>query len=247
MSSAVVRRGSFSYDSSVRAPRRIVVLGTGTGVGKTYASCQLVRRFVAEGQRVLALKPIESGLNEAQLQSSDAGRLAQECGQKPRHFQRFLAPLSPHLAAREQQMELQVDEIAAWVHDQENAFSQVEQLDLCLIETAGGVFSPLSPTKTNWDLAWALDQDAQKPCEWILVAPDSLGVLHDVSACLLALHSKGRRPDRVILSAARPPDASTGKNAQELEQIVFPALGAAAPRNSQVETLRFSEGQETHE
>lgn len=243
-----MRRGSFSYDSSVRAPRRIVVLGTGTGVGKTYASCQLVRRFVAEGQRVLALKPIESGLaTDLDLLESDAGKLAQACDREPQHFQAFSAPLSPHLAAREQQMELQVDEIAAWVLAQEQAFAQLEQLDLCLIETAGGVFSPLSPKETNWDLAWALDQDAQKPCEWILVAPDSLGVLHDVSACLLALHSKGRRPDRVILSAARPPDHSTGKNAQELEQIVFPALGAAAPLNSQVETLRFSEGQGSHE
>lgn len=242
-----MRRGSFSYDSSVRAPRRIVVLGTGTGVGKTYASCQVVRRFVAEGQRVLALKPIESGLNEAQLQSSDAGKLAQACGRDPSHFQAFSAPISPHLAAREQHIELQMEAIADWVATQEAASQELAPLDVCLIETAGGVFSPLSPTKTNWDLAWALDQKVQKSCEWILVAPDSLGVLHDVSACLLALHSKGRRPDRVILSTARPPDASTGKNAQELEQIVFPALGAAAPLNSQVETLRFSEGQESHE
>jgi dethiobiotin synthetase len=88
-----------------------------------------------------------------------------------------------------------------------------------VVETAGGVFSPLSSTAANFELALALD-----PAIWVLVAADALGVLHDVSATLLAMRARNRVPDHVVLSAARPPDASTGTNAAELA-----ALGIATP------------------
>jgi hypothetical protein len=61
-----------------------------------------------------------------------------------------------------------------------------------------------------------------------LVAPDALGVLHDVTATLRSLP---RRPDFVVLSAARPADASSGTNAQELETLeITPVLGVV-PRD----------------
>jgi dethiobiotin synthetase len=83
-----------------------------------------------------------------------------------------------------------------------------------VIETAGGLFTPLAPGLTNWELARALD-----PSIWVLVAPDSLGVLHDTTATLEAARARGRVPDFVVLSAARPADASTGTNAAELESL----------------------------
>ncbi len=59
----------------------------------------------------------------------------------------------------------------------------------------------------------------------MLVAPDALGVLHELTATLSALAARGRSPDFVVLSAAREPDASTGSNAAELRrlQIADPA------------------------
>jgi dethiobiotin synthetase len=88
-----------------------------------------------------------------------------------------------------------------------------------IVETAGGVFSPLSETATNLDLALALE-----PATWVLVAADALGVLHDVSATLQAMRARNRAPDHLVLCAARAPDASTGSNATELA-----ALGIATP------------------
>ena len=87
-----------------------------------------------------------------------------------------------------------------------------------VIETAGALLSPLAAGVTNFDLARALD-----PALWILAAADSLGTLHDVSACLEILRHRGRAPDHVILSAARV-DASTGTNADEMR-----LLGIANP------------------
>jgi dethiobiotin synthetase len=85
-----------------------------------------------------------------------------------------------------------------------------------VVETAGGALSPLSDTETNLDLARALE-----PAELVLVAPDALGVLHDVRATWTAMRALLREPDQLVLCRARPPDASTGTNAAELERLGF--------------------------
>jgi len=83
-----------------------------------------------------------------------------------------------------------------------------------VIETAGGVFSPLTEHLTNFDLAHCVG-DAR----WILVAPDRLGVLHEVVSTLHAMRSLGRAPDWLVLNAPPTPDASTGTNAAELRRL----------------------------
>jgi len=184
---------------------RVVILGTGTDVGKTYVTACLARGLRERGS-VLALKPIESGVGAGA--TGDAGTIASAAGHAPLLSPwRFPRPVSPHLGAREQSVTLDVAEVAAWVAAQEaNASAAVS-----LIELAGGAFSPLGPGVTNVDLALAL-----QPALWLLVAPDALGVLHDVAATLRALP---RAPNAVLLSGARPPDQSTGTNAEELSRL----------------------------
>jgi hypothetical protein len=104
-------------------------------------------------------------------------------------------------------MELHAEQIAAWVAEQERRLSP----RITLIESAGGAFSPLATRLTNVDLALALE-----PALWVLVAPDALGVLHDVTSTLRALP---RPPDAIVLSSARAADASTGSNAAELTSL----------------------------
>jgi hypothetical protein len=96
-----------------------------------------------------------------------------------------------------------------------------------LIETAGGVFSPLSTTRSNLDLARALE-----PAFWLLVAPDALGVLHDLTATLIAMGERSRRPDAVVPTASRGIDASTGTNARELARLGVVQVAAALPPNN---------------
>ena len=95
---------------------------------------------------------------------------------------------------------------------------------ISLVELAGGAFSPLGVGLTNVDLALALE-----PALWLLVAPDALGVLHDVTATLRALP---RAPDAVVLSGSRLRDESTGSNARELVSLaitpVLDVVGAGA-------------------
>lgn len=210
--------------------KRVVLLGTGTGVGKTHVGAALLRSWRRQGWPAWGLKPVESGLEPEALDSSDAARLGQA-----RHRYAFRQPVSPHLAARLAGVEIEPSELVTWVAEQEQReLSSLTLHDdtrqvLSLVESAGGAFSPLSPGFVCAALVRVL-----APAHCIVVAPDALGVLHDVSATLLALAARSVRVDLVVLSASRPPDASTGTNAEELEGVVFPALGTAAPKEARV-------------
>ena len=199
---------------------RIVILGTGTDVGKTYVTACLARGL-RERATVAALKPIESGV--ALGVEGDAGVIAAAAGHAAALSPwRYPRPVSPHLGAREASAPIAIAEVAAWVAQQE----QVLGAEVSVVELAGGAFSPLGPGLLNVDLALALDRAL-----WLLVAPDALGVLHDVTATLRALP---RAPDAIVLSGSRPQDQSTGGNAEELGRLgiarVLEVVAAGAGR-----------------
>lgn len=195
--------------------RRLIVVGTGTGVGKTWVTAALAQALTSRGRTVVALKPVETGVDGASV-DTDFERLARASSfpVEPQPY-RFEPPVSPHLAARLAARPIELSRLLTYVHYHESS----QRHDWTLIESAGGLFSPLAPGLTNFDLAQALD-----PSVWLLVGPDGLGVLHDVTATLGFARYRGRTPDHVLLSASRIADDSTGTNAAELE-----TLGVAQP------------------
>ncbi len=209
--------------------QRIVLLGTGTGVGKTYFGVRLAESLALCGRSVLALKPIESGIEPTgavePIELSDAERLGRATARAGGHCYALPEPISPHLAAERAGTSIDLGIASRWVAEQERTLRDTT-LHYTLIETAGGVLSPLSRTTTNFDLAHALG-----PALWILVAPDALGVLHDVRATLLAMDALGRPPDHVVLCGARTPDASTGTNRAELERLGVTRVSAQLDRD----------------
>lgn len=225
--------------------RRIIVLGCGTGVGKTWVSVALLRALGKRGMPCLGMKPIESGIEQGSAAEpapgSDAAALANAGSLCAPGFGRpcyaFAEAVSPHLAARAQGITIDLERAADWVADAEKLVASHVSSDRAswsLVETAGGVFSPLARNATNFDLAWALE-----PAIWLLVAPDALGVLHDVSATLQAMAARGRVPDHVVLSCARQSDASTGRNAAELSGLGIARTSAVLARDDDrgIETL----------
>jgi dethiobiotin synthetase len=181
-------------------------------VGKSFVAQGLVRQLSTAGIPAAGLKPIETGVTAGLEELSDAARLGRLSfhvklpAQHPLYC--FVPPIAPARAARNAQRRIEISRVAEWVAEVEASAPAAAQL---VIETAGGVFSPIGDEDTNFDLTRALD-----PAIWLLVAPDRLGVLHDVTSCLRAMESLGRRPDYLILSAPEHPDASTGTNADEL-------------------------------
>lgn len=213
---------------------RVVVLGAGTGVGKTRVASALLRELGARSHPTLGLKPIESGIrgDVSNPPGSDAESLARAANQKTALRSPLYAlpdPISPHLAARLQNRRIEPNAVLRWVAEAEGEVTLSVGPDRAIwsvVETAGGVFSPLSPTSANFDLALILE-----PAIWVLVAADALGVLHDLSATLQAMGARGRLPDHVVLSGARAPDASTGTNAAELGALGITKVSAVVARD----------------
>ncbi len=215
--------------STASEVRRVVVLGTGTEVGKTFVTTALARALSARGHPVAAVKPIETGhatVSDDPPSGSDAERLVlagTPVVVRPHPLYLFRDPISPHLAARRTGTSIDLSQVLGWVRQAESGLQDTAihytTYPYLLIETAGGALSPLGEATSNLDLALALG-----PALWLLVAPDNLGVLHDVRATLAALQALARSPDFVVLTAARPPDSSTGTNGPELVH-----LGIATP------------------
>ena len=192
--------------------RLIVVTGTGTEIGKTHTTCALL--LAAQG-RAFGFKPIESGVTGTEGDDGRALRLASGTF----HVKREPAPylfrraVSPHLAAREEGRDIDLDVAASAIA---RAPTDAHAL---LVELAGGLFSPLGAALTNADLALRLAPDAI-----LLVAPDRLGVLHDVGATLRAARAAGLDITALALVQPEHPDLSTGTNAGELRLLGAPPV-----------------------
>ncbi len=185
---------------------RVVVVGTGTEVGKTHVTCALLARARRLGLRVSAYKPIATGVAD-RCEDADLHAVALGSSPRPPTFS-YRRPVSPHLAAREEGRPIELEAVRRCA-DQLTA-----EADWLIVESAGGLFSPLGESITNVDLVRCLE-----PALIVLVAPDRLGVLHDVGACVAAARTRGVVVTALVLSAPRVPDDSTGTNARELQQI----------------------------
>lgn len=210
-------------------PRRWLVLGVGTGIGKTYVARGLVSLARELGRPVAGLKPIETGFSAGDSGASDAVALEQASFHvkhpRPHPLYGFQDPVTPALAARRERRVIDLQHVRTWV---DAAFAlNVESQPEIVVETAGGVFSPLGDDLTNLDLVHAIGTGT-----WLLVASDRLGVLHDVLSTLHAMRSRARAPDAIVLSAPNTPDASTGTNASELRRMPEMPPIIELPRNS---------------
>jgi dethiobiotin synthetase len=195
---------------------RIALAGTGTEIGKTHIGCALARHL-GKTQRVLALKPIESGGDD------DARALSDACGVQTPPLYALGDPVSPHLAARREGRAIEIASVVTWVRQRELEVKS----DVTIIETAGGLFSPLGPGQSNATLVTALS-----PHVLILIAPDRLGVLHDIAATMLAWGSREQPRLVVAMSAPLAADAATTSNAAELAALGICQVAAVFPRAS---------------
>ena len=197
-----------------------MVVGTGTGVGKTHLGVALLRALALKGVATAGLKPVESGVGAG---VSDAELLDGAAMFHVKHSPPYAlaAPVSPHLAARQEGISIRLQPIVSWVGE--------STADWTLVETAGGLLSPLSPLLTNLDLTAALEPDAV-----VVVAPDRLGVLHDVTATLFAYRMLAPQLPEPVIALQPPgsPDLSTGANALELLHLGVVRTVITMPRGT---------------
>lgn len=193
-------------------PPGIFVGGTDTEVGKTYAAALLAADLHRDGQRVGVYKPAASGCLErdGERVSEDALALWQAAG-RPRSLgevcpQRFLAPLAPNVAARQEGRTVDAGLLRRGV----DAWAEA---DVLIVEGAGGIMSPLSDEYLNLDLAVDLGYPL------LLVAANRLGVINHTLLSLEVAQGRGLRVAGVLLNDVQPAgDASRARNLAELRR-----------------------------
>ena len=200
----------------------IFVTGTDTGVGKTYVSAMIVRQMRAAGHRVGVYKPAASGCRRKRgtLVSDDALALWEAAG-RPGPLesvcpQRFLAPLAPHLAAREEGK--RVDPVLL----RRGLDHWRDRCDIVLVEGSGGLMSPLSDEDYVADLAG----DFGLPL--VVVARNALGTINQTLQTLIvaATYREGLDIAGIVLNnpAQLSDDPSIATNRQELTTRCVPPV-----------------------
>lgn len=195
--------------------KAILITGTDTGAGKTYAACLLGRRLARHGTSVRPLKPVESGClpgsdgrpypaDAAALRDAVApGLLLSEVCLYP-----LSAPLSPHLAARLERKTLDPNRI------REAITAAADAAEIVLVEGAGGILVEVAEGYSFADLA----RESAMPV--LVVAEDRLGVLNHLGLTWRFLGGAGIPCAGVILNE-RSPEAFPARkfNEEEVRRI----------------------------
>ena len=170
--------------------RGIFVTGTDTDVGKTAVAVAIVRGLVSAGRRVGVYKPVATGgMRDAIALWEAAGRplaVDRVCPQV------FSSPISPPRSARAGGHDVDDDLLAQGIEPWLGGF------DVVVVEGAGGLCSPLSPSRSNADLAAVLGLPL------VVVDAARLGTIGRTLATVTAARSLGLSIAAVALSQTTP-------------------------------------------
>ena len=203
--------------------RGFFITGTDTAVGKTVVACALARGLRARGARVAVMKPVASGATRtpAGLRSADALALM-EAAQAATPYAVvnpycFEPAISPHIAAKEAQIEVDIAMI------RRNFEVLAADADWVVIEGAGGWFTPISERQTMADVAWALAVPT------LMVVGVRLGCLNHAQLTRLAIEARGVSFAGWIASGVDPAMERTAENLASLERLLGEPAVAIAP------------------
>jgi len=195
---------------------RVGVTGTDTGVGKTLVACGLARALVRRGLSVVAMKPIETGV-EFDDPARDGALLAAAAGHE--HLLKKTAPIAlrdpvaPLVAARRANTTVTLSDLDGAVELMSAGH------DALIVEGAGGLLVPITTDETYATMfrRWSLGV--------IIVATNKLGVINHVRLTCAACRTEGLPVQAIVLhqtAAADSSDSSVDDNPSviaELEEI----------------------------
>ncbi len=162
--------------------KKLFITATGTNVGKTFASCKILKQLGKEGVKIGALKPIETGVSSV---PADADKLLKICQKYNPNFRdlnpqdisayTFSLPAAPYSADTQKVIKIEAikDKIA-----------ELEKLcDFLIIEGAGGLYVPITKNYFMLDLIKEIE------CKTLLVTPSHLGCINETLLSIKALES----------------------------------------------------------
>jgi dethiobiotin synthetase len=201
------------------------VVGTDTSVGKTWVTAAVARALVKAGQRVVAIKPVETGCGPTISPEEDGAVLAAATGQaEPRSaLIRLRTPVSAAWAAEEEGVKIEIPALS------ERIRALSVGADQALVELAGGLLSPMTWTDDALDLAHLLNARA------LVVASDRLGSINHMLLTIRVLKAERIPVLGIVLSAPEIPDESSGSNAEAIHRLAGLDAIVTVPRLSDPE------------
>ncbi len=202
-------------------PKSILITGTDTAVGKTTVACGLAASLSLRGRKVGVFKPAETGCEpgpDGRLQPADAARLLyfSDC----RHDletvcpYKFREPLAPLVAAQREGVDIDFDRLGRCHRQIASAH------DITLIEGAGGLLVPITPTATFADLAAHLNVPL------VVVVASRLGAINHALLTVRYAQAVGLRIlGYVINFVSASSDRAAETNVQVLSDWLGPPLG----------------------
>lgn len=199
--------------------RSFFVTGTDTDAGKTVITTGFIDLLTQSGLRVAGMKPVASGcvMTDAGLRNDDAlQHQAHSNVDLPYRLinpYAFLPAIAPHIAADHVQVSIDLDLL-------QDRFNQIQrEVDVVVVEGAGGWFVPLNTTQTIADLAIQL----QLPV--ILVVGIKLGCINHALLSVQAIQQSGLTLSGWVANTVEINDESDTIISSLQQRINEPCLG----------------------
>lgn len=216
----------------------LFVAGTGTDIGKTYVTAQLIRTLHEKGHPVCALKPVISGFDPVTADTSDTALLLKAVGNPVTDEAiaaispwRFTAPLAPNMAARREGRSIDFNTVVSWCKAHSGPV---------VIEGVGGVMSPLTDDKTGLDWIVGL------ACPVLLVGGTYLGAISHTLTCMAAMRARGVRVAAIVVNESADTSIGLADTIDALRPFVqgYPIL--ALSRTGAAEQVRLDQVADLH-
>ncbi len=161
------------------------ITGTDTGIGKTWVSCLLIQMLVAQGKKVIGMKPVASGASmlNGQLKNEDALVLMEASNvDVPYELINpycFAPAIAPHIAADQAGVAIDISKIG-------DVYTQLSSMaDVIIVEGVGGWSVPINNNNDVSDLALQLALPV------LLVVGMRLGCINHALLTAQSIQSKG--------------------------------------------------------
>ena len=204
----------------------VFLTATGTDIGKTFVAAGLIRQLRGTGLPVDALKPVATGFDPAAVGSTDTGLLLSALGRTLQPVEcdavspwRFVAPLSPDMAAAKEGRLVDFDALVSFCR---RAID--ESRGTLLIEGIGGVMVPLDDRHTVLDWIAALNIPV------VLVTGSYLGALSHTLTALDALRRGNIAVKALVLNETEGATVSMTDTATTLQRFAPAIPLVALPR-----------------
>ena len=206
---------------------KLFISGTGTDVGKTFVTENLIYLLKAKGFTVSPYKPIETGCkkNKSKLIPSDASKfhklIDKEIDIDLINPYRFQQPISPNRAIRLANKKI-------FINDYISRSKLLPKNDYLIVEGAGGLYSPISTDGYNIDLI------KKMKIPTVLVAKDEIGVINNILLSLDLLKKYKISVLAIILNkinSLQPNGMDNHKDMKSLTKIPLIRIGNIKTKN----------------